>query len=79
VCSPPDLLFLPPPSTLQGNTYTQTVYLLGNPAVIWMVFVFIMISIASYFVYLRYHSYRELQLPRLFGRFFQAVGYCLWT
>jgi hypothetical protein len=44
-----------------------------------MVFVFIMISIASYFVYLRYHSYRELQLPRLFGRFFQAVGYCLWT
>jgi dolichyl-phosphate-mannose--protein O-mannosyl transferase len=63
----------------QENTYTRTVYLLGNPIVIWAVAVGVLVSFGSTFFYLRYKGDRDLQLKRLFGRFFSAVGFCLWT
>jgi dolichyl-phosphate-mannose--protein O-mannosyl transferase len=58
---------------------TKTVYLLGNPAVIWIVLVFIVSAFLFSFVFLRYREHREMQLRRMFGGIFTSIGYCLWT
>jgi dolichyl-phosphate-mannose-protein mannosyltransferase len=58
---------------------TGTIYLLGNPAAIWTVAVFLVAAFAFGFLYLRYREHREFQLRRLFGGVFTAVGYCLWA
>ena len=63
----------------KGNTYTQTVYLLGNPLAIWIVAIFVLLSMASSFFYLRYKHHPEFQLQRLFGDAFTAMGYCIWV
>lgn len=63
----------------KGNTYTQTVYLLGNPLAIWIVAIFVLLSMASSFFYLRYKHHKEFQLQRLFGDAFTAMGYCIWV
>lgn len=50
----------------------------GNPAVIWLVGIFVVVCFASTFFYLRYKHEPELELRRYFSTFFTAVGFSLW-
>jgi dolichyl-phosphate-mannose--protein O-mannosyl transferase len=58
---------------------TQTIYLLGNPAAIWIVAIFLVVAFLFSFIFLRYREHRDMQLRRDFGGVFTAVGYCLWA
>lgn len=70
----------PPPlarSTLLGLCVsTFAVYLLGNPAAIWLVFVAVIVGFAATFFYVRYRTDPELDLTG-FGPVFARIGYCL--
>jgi dolichyl-phosphate-mannose--protein O-mannosyl transferase len=63
---------------------TQTVYLLGNPAVIWLVGALVATTFASSAFYLRYKHFRGSLgncdwLSARMATFSSATGYCLWV
>ena len=64
-----------------GDGKTQMVYLLGNPAVIWLVGVLVGVTAASSAFYLRYKHFRGNcgWLSQRVAPFFSATGYCLWV
>ena len=64
-----------------GEGRTQTVYLLGNPAVIWLVGGLVGVAFLSSAFYLRYKHFRGNcgWLSRRVAPFFSATGYCLWV
>lgn len=57
------------------HTFTAAVYLLGNPLVIWPVFVCIVSSLIFAGVYLRYRSWVLLKMAP-FAPYFSAISFC---
>lgn len=56
----------------------RLVYLLGNPAVIWLILVGVCVAFGFAFVYCRYRHDSELRLPRSWGATMRIVTYlCL--
>lgn len=65
------------------HTYSESVYLLGNPLVIWPVFAFMLLGVGSLILWARYRVVPHLHLHDLtgrgnhpFSRFFAVMGFC---
>lgn len=59
-----------------GHTYTETIYLLGNPLVIWMVLGGLVGVVALLLLYARYRTDRLMALPARTTRFVTAAIFC---
>lgn len=71
------LPLLPPSSpALQSHTYTEAIYLLANPLVVWPVFAGVVLSVLTLLVFIRYKGDPALMLQR-FSSKMGSVVYCL--
>lgn len=61
------------------HTYTEGVYLLGNPMAIWFLMGVVAVSAVLLAVYARLRTDSSNNLVQRHGRFFGAVMYCLIT
>lgn len=64
------------PFSPAGHTYTETIYLLGNPMVIWMVLGGLVGVVALLLLYARYRTDRLMALPARTTRFVTAAIFC---
>jgi dolichyl-phosphate-mannose--protein O-mannosyl transferase len=65
-----------------GHSYTRTIYLLGNPAVIWLVTACIFFSLAALAIYWRYRQFGSLTAPQYamldrWGPAFARIVFCI--
>jgi dolichyl-phosphate-mannose--protein O-mannosyl transferase len=60
-----------------GSGYSELVYLLGNPTVIWPTFGMLVLAVASLALWGRYRTFPEMRLHAPFAKFFAVIGYCL--
>jgi dolichyl-phosphate-mannose--protein O-mannosyl transferase len=59
-----------------GHTYTETVYLLGNPLVIWPVLAALCLVVVMLFFYGRYRTDPLFELPQRYSYFVAASTFC---
>jgi dolichyl-phosphate-mannose-protein mannosyltransferase len=61
-----------------GFGYTSSVYLLGNPVVIWMNSVLLVLIVIAGILFLRFRTETSMHLAK-FTPFFTRIGYCIVT
>lgn len=72
------LLYYSKDFVARGISQSKLIYLLGNPGVIWLVGVCVVLCVLASACYLRYKHDQHFQL-HVHSNVFSAIGYCLWV